>query len=187
MSDLKELHQRALERFGQHVRAIRDDQWHGPTPCTDWDVRVLVNHLVSENRWMPPLLEGKTIADVGTSLDGDLLGDDPKVAWDLSEKEAGEAVAGADLGRIVHVSYGNIPAKSYVNEVMTDLAIHGWDLARAIGADETIDPEIVDLLYDRLKPREEQLKASGMFGPKVEPPPGADKQTQLLAVFGRVA
>jgi uncharacterized protein (TIGR03086 family) len=187
VTDVKEFHRRALERFGQHVRAIRDDQWHDPTPCTEWDVRVLVNHLVYETLWMPPLLEGKTIAEVSDRLDGDLLGSDPKRAWDDAEHQARRAVSGVDLERTVHVSYGNITAKAYVSEVMTDLAIHGWDLARAIGADETMDPEIVDALYARFKPREDRLKATGMFGPRVEPPPGADTQTQLLAVFGRVA
>ena len=68
MKDVKTLHRRALERFGQHVRDVRDDQWHGQTPCTDWDVRVLVNHLVYENLWMPPILEGKRIAGLTSVL-----------------------------------------------------------------------------------------------------------------------
>jgi uncharacterized protein (TIGR03086 family) len=187
MSELKELHRRNLETFGRHVHAVQDGQWHGPTPCTEWDVRVLVNHLVSENLWMPPLLDGQTIAEVGGRLEGDLLGQDPIFSWDASAKEAGAAVEQADLGSTVHVSYGDITAESYVFEVTTDLAIHGWDLARAIGADETIDPETLDLLFDHFKPMEKQLKATGAFGPKVEPPEGADRQTQLLAVFGRVA
>jgi uncharacterized protein (TIGR03086 family) len=187
MADLKELHRRNLDRFGTHVVGAGDDQWNGPTPCTEWDVRMLVNHLVSENLWMPPLLEGLTIADVGGRLDGDLLGDDPRSAWDASAKEAGVAVQAVDLGTTVHVSYGDITAESYIFEVMTDLAIHGWDLARAVGGDETMDPETLDVLFDHFKPREEALKASGAFGPRVDPPPGASKQTQLLAVFGRVA
>src|SRR5437899_5267197 len=75
MPDVKELYRRALERFGRHVHQVRDDQWNGPTPCTEWDVRVLVNHLVSENLWMPPMLDGRKIADVGDRFDGDLLGE----------------------------------------------------------------------------------------------------------------
>jgi uncharacterized protein (TIGR03086 family) len=187
MTDLKEMHRRNLDRFGVHVLAAGDDQWSGPTPCTEWDVRTLVHHLVFENLWMPPLLEGQTIADVGSRLDGDLLGDDPRAAWDASAKEAGTAVEAADLGATVHVSYGDISAEAYIFDVMTDLAIHGWDLARAIGGDERMDPETVDQLFGHFKPREERLKATGAFGPRVDPPPGADKQTQLLAIFGRVA
>src|SRR5207244_3476995 len=56
MTDLKELHRRNLERFGQYVHAVRNDQWQGSTPCAEWDVRALVHHLVSESMWMPPLL-----------------------------------------------------------------------------------------------------------------------------------
>jgi uncharacterized protein (TIGR03086 family) len=91
------------------------------------------------------------------------------------------------LDRSVQLSYGKASAEHYIAEVFSDLTIHGWDLARAIGADEAIDPESVDLLYERYKPIEDGLKATGLFGPKIDPPPGADKQTQLLAVFGRVA
>jgi uncharacterized protein (TIGR03086 family) len=187
MTDVKGLFARALERYGQLVQAIRDDQWHDETPCTEWDVRVLVNHLVSENLWMPPLLEGKTIGDVGDALDGDLLGDDPKATWDRSAEEVGRAVKASPLDRTVHLSYGDVPAEHYISELFSDLTIHGWDLARAIGADEAMDPEAVEILYERYTPIEDGLKATGLFGPKVEPPPGANKQTQLLAVFGREA
>ena len=187
MTELKELHQSALERFGENVRAVKDDQWHDPTPCSDWDVWVLVNHLVSENLWMPPLLGGRTIADVGDSLDGDLLGDDPRATWDRSASEAGGAVQVAPLDATVLLSYGEVSAEHYIREVFADLTIHGWDLARAIGADEGMDPEAVDILFDFFRPLEDRLKRTGMFGPKVVPPPDADKQTQLLAIVGRVA
>jgi len=187
LTELKDLYQQASDRFGEHVAAVGDGQWHAPTPCTDWDVRVLVNHLVSENRWLPPLLAGKTIGDVGSTLDGDLLGDDPKAAWKDSVAETNHAVGEVPLDRTVHLSYGDVPAEHYIFEVTTDLAIHGWDLARAIGADESIPTDLVDALYEHYKPREDRLKASGLFGPKVEPPSGADRRTELLAVFGREA
>ena len=187
MTDLKELLRINMERFGRHVDGISEEQWSGPTPCTEWDVRMLLNHLVYESMWMPPLLEGQTIAEVGNRLDGDLLGDDPRSAWDTAAKEASTAVEAVDLLTSVHVSYGDISAESYIFDVMTDLAIHGWDLARATGADETLDPETVEVLFAYFKPKEKELKASGAFGPMVEPPPGADKQTELLALFGRQA
>ena len=79
--DVREFHRRGLEWFGANVRIIGEDQWRLPTPCTEWDVRALVSHLVYETRWVPPLLEGRTIQEVGDSFEGDLLGDDPKGAW----------------------------------------------------------------------------------------------------------
>jgi uncharacterized protein (TIGR03086 family) len=187
MTDYRELYRRALDRFGEHVHSIRADQWGEATPCTEWDVRALVQHLVYETMWMPPLLNGKTIADVGDALSGDLLGDDPIGAWDRSAKENAEAVDSTLPDSVVHISRGDITAEQYTNEVFTDLVIHGWDLARAIGADETLDAESVDLLYGIFKPMEAGLKASGAYGPQVVPPSGASRQTELLAIFGRVA
>jgi uncharacterized protein (TIGR03086 family) len=188
--EIRDFHRRATEWFGRNVRAVGDEGWHEPTPCTEWDVHDLVNHLVYECRWMPPLLEGKTIADVGEALDGDLLGQDPKGAWEAAAAEASAAVneEGA-LDRIVHLSYADRTGSEYTFEVASDLFIHGWDLARATGADERMDPEIVDFLYGTMQPVMAQLRTAGVdaFGPDVTPPEGADPQTKLLALYGRVA
>jgi uncharacterized protein (TIGR03086 family) len=186
VEDVRELYRRALHRFGGLVHAVGDGQWNLPTPNAEWDVRELVNHLVSENRWIPPLLAGGTVEDVGNSLDGDLLGDDPRGAWDRAAAEAERAVLDTPPGKVVHLAGRDSRASRYVFEVFTDLAIHGWDLARSIGADQSLDPDIVDLLYATYHPLEAALKASGQYGSRVEPPPEASTQTKLLAVFGRV-
>jgi uncharacterized protein (TIGR03086 family) len=187
-SDLQELYRRACERYGEHVHAIRDDQWKSPTPCSEWDVTALVNHLITEVAWVPPLVGGRSVADVGGELSGDLGGDDPGGAWDRYAPASIEAVAepGA-MERTVQLTKRQIPASEYTTEVFVDLLIHGWDLARAIGADETLDPESVELVYQQMKPHEDELNSSGVFGTHVTPPDGADTQTQLLAVFGRTA
>ena len=91
------------------------------------------------------------------------------------------------LQRQVHVSWGEISGEEYATQLFTDHLIHAWDLARAIGADERLDRELVDACYQIAKPREELLKSTGMFGPRIEAPPGADRQTELLALFGRRA
>ena len=84
----RDLYRRASDTFGAHVHRVRPDQWDLPTPCTEWDVRTLVNHVVGENRWAVPLFGGGTIAEVGDRFDGDLLGADPVAAWDESAAEA---------------------------------------------------------------------------------------------------
>jgi uncharacterized protein (TIGR03086 family) len=187
-ADLRPLHERASRRFVEQVRAIAPDQWHLPTPCTGWSVRDLVNHLVYEDLWTPELFSGKTVAEVGDHYEGDLLGNDPRGAWEVAKSKALAAVQqpGA-LQRQVHVSWGQISGEEYAWQLFNDHLIHAWDLARAISADERLDPELVEASYQIAKPREDELKRSGVFGPKIEPPPGADRQTQLLAVFGRRA
>jgi uncharacterized protein (TIGR03086 family) len=188
MTDLVALHQRGVEEFGARVRAIGADQWRLPTPCAEWDVRALVNHLVGENLWVPPLLEGKTMEEVGDRFEGDLLGDDPKAAWEESAAGATAAVRQEGvLTRTVHVSFGDISGEEYVSQLTDDLVIHAWDLARATGSDERLDTELVEFVFAHLAPQVEQARAAGVFGPRVDPPPGVNRQTELLAMTGRRA
>ena len=187
-ADQADLHRRAVEEFGARVKAVGDDQWELTTPCSDWNVRQLVNHLVYENRWTVPLMNGRSIADVGVRYEGDLLGDRPKQAWDESSAEAVQAV-GADgaIDRIVDLSSGPTPAREYVSQLFADHLIHAWDLARAIGADDRLDPGLVDACAAWFASMEDLYRSIGAVGPRAETPPGADAQTVLLAAFGRIA
>jgi len=184
----KEMYIGALEHFGSLVHQVPGDAWTAPTPCTEWDVRALVHHLVSEIAWTVPLLGGRSVTDVGDSLSGDLLGEDPVASWDAAAAGALAAVnTDGALELVIHLTRRDITGADYVFEVFNDLAIHGWDLARAIGADETIDPAYVAVIDERISPVIADLKASGQYGDEVIPPDGADAQTRLLAMFGRVA
>jgi uncharacterized protein (TIGR03086 family) len=188
VTDVVGLYRKASDLFGEKVMSIKDDQWGDQTPCTEWDVRALVHHLVSENAWISPLLEGKAIHEVEDSLSGDLLGDDPKAAWSTAVEQSQAAVdQDGALDRTVHISRGDVPGGEYVFEVVADLAIHGWDLARAIGADETIDPSLMDAVYPYYESLISLMKSTGAYGPVIEPPGGADRQTTLLAMLGREA
>ena len=183
-----DLYARAVDEFDARMQQVKEDQWTDPTPCTDWNVHDLVNHIVNEARWVKPLLEGKTIAEVGNSLDGDLLGDAPQEAWINAREEELEAVRGlGSLDQEVHVSWGEIPASEYLTQVLMDHAIHAWDLARAIGADERLDDEVVRFCYEAAKPMEQMLRGSGAYGTDVDVPDDADTQTKLLALVGRKA
>ncbi len=177
---------RAVQLFGQTVHAVGDDQWGNPTPCAEWDVRALVNHLVYEASWVAPLLAGMTIAQVGDRFDGDLLGDDPRAAWDRAAADAIEAASAHDADARVTVSSGEIPASQYLGQVFTDAVIHRWDLARGIGADDTIDPAYATAIYRQMKPMEDQMRSWGTYGDPIEAQEDADMQTRLLALFGRV-
>jgi uncharacterized protein (TIGR03086 family) len=186
MTDLRALFERSVDEFGRRVRAVADDQWDVATPDEGWTVRDLVQHLASEELWAPPLLAGSTIEDVGDRFEGDLLGDEPKAAWEAAARAAVDAArADAPLSRTVHVSFGDISAEEYLTQLTGDHTIHAWDLARAIGADETLDPELVELAYGNVAPHIDQLRAAGIFGPAVAAPEGASRQVQLLALTGR--
>jgi|GEM_PF-170950 len=186
MADVIGLYRRAVDEFGARVRAVSADQWSAPTPAAEWDVRALVNHVLSENQWVPPLLEGLTIAEVGDRFEGDQLGDDPFSAWTDVVVAALAACKADDVPlRVVHVSFGDITGEDYLAQVTTDHVVHTWDLARATGGDEHLDPELVDFALGYLEPQADDWRAAGAFGPAVRVPPGADRQTELLALTGR--
>ena len=184
--DVNDLHARALAEFGRRVHAVRTDQWGCPTPCKDWEVRNLVNHLVAEQLWVPPLLAGKRIADLGAGFaTGDVLGADPIAAWDAAAAAATAAFAepGA-MSRTVHLSYADRPAEEYAREMIFDLVVHSWDLARGISVDDTVDPDLVEAVYGHIEP-DADFSSSGLFDPPVPVPADADEQTRLIALTGR--
>ncbi|WJV45266.1 TIGR03086 family metal-binding protein [Streptomyces flavofungini] len=186
-TSLPRRHGRALDLFTDRVHAVRADQWDAPTPCAEWTVRDLVGHLVVEQLWVPPLVrDGATLASVGDSFDGDVLGPDPVASWDTAADAARTAFGerGA-LDRTVHLSYGPTPAADYCAQMVTDLVVHAWDLSRAIGADERLPDDLVAAAANEVAPYAGELSKSGLFAPAVQPPPGADAQTALLNLLGR--
>lgn len=185
---LATLHDRAVRSFADKVQGLQPDDWGRPTPCTDWDVRALVNHIAVEELWTPPLLAGRTIAEVGDAFDGDQLGESPKQAQAAAAEAATAAVAepGA-LDRTVHLSYGDERASEYVWQLTADHLVHAWDLARAVGGDERLDPDLVAAVAAWFDEREETYRAAGLIGARPQVEGDADAQTRLLAAFGREA
>ena len=182
--DVEELHRRTVEIWAERLRAVEADTWDRPTPCTDWSVRDLVNHVVGEDAWTVPLMNGRTIEDVGDSLDGDLLGDDPIGTGTRSAAEAVTSVAERlPAGEPVHLSYGEESGEEYVRQLAADHLVHAWDLAAATGGDRSLDPELVGEVATWFAEREQMYRDGGAIGPRVDA--SGDPQTELLAASGR--
>ena len=183
-----DVYRRAVEEFGRRVETVGGDQWTNATPCTEWDVHALVNHVVNEDKWIAPLLAGETIEQVGTRFDGDLLGEDPQGAWKETKAAALDAVAESGaMGREVSLSRGPTPAEDYVKEVAADNVIHTWDLAKGTNGDTTLDPDLVAFAYEFFKEQVEMWRSFGAIGEEVQVPMDADRQTKLLGLLGRRA
>jgi uncharacterized protein (TIGR03086 family) len=189
--DLIEVHGHCGQRFAVLVAGVGPEQWHDTTPCSEWDVRTLVHHLLYEQRWVPSLFEGLTIAQVGDRFEGDLMGGDAS-AWpgllasSIEDAHAAVAQAGA-LGRTVHLSFGDVSGQEYVMQLTADLAIHAWDLARATGQDDTLDAGAVALLLPWTEANADLIAASGMFGSRIDVGPDAPDDVRLLGLLGRRA
>ena len=188
MTELNALFRRAADGFGRQVHSIAPGQWSAPTACTEWDVRTLVNHVAVEQLWVAPLVDGATVSDIGNSLDGDRLGDDPVAAWDAAVKASSAAFgARGALDGSVSLSRGPMPTADYCWEMTTDALVHSWDLARGIGSDDSLDGELVAAVYQHVLPHVQQWQESGMFAPPVAVPDDASLQAKLLGVLGRRA
>ena len=183
---LIDVYRDSVRTFGARVAAVGPDQWSRPTPCAEWDVRALVNHVVYEQRWSVPLFAGATIEEVGDRFEGDVLGADPVLSATEAAEDATAAVSeGGALERTVHLSFGDTPAVEYVHQLLADHLIHGWDLAVAIGADATIDPDGLAECAKWFDDREEIYRTSGATGPRVEVGPDASDTDRLVGRFGR--
>ena len=85
----------------------------------------------------------------------------------------------------VQLSYDTVEVIDYLKEQVSDVIVHTWDLARATGADETLDDELVEAAWTILEPQKETLQASGLYSFPVPVDENAPLQTKLLALTGR--
>lgn len=174
-----------IDAFGEKVTAIPSDAWDAPTPCTDWSVRDLVNHVTGEHLWAPHLLDGETIAQVGDRYDGDVLGDSPLDGWGQAAKHSRAVWLTTSPDTVVHLSFGDVPALEYGQQILSDLVIHGWDLARGAGLNETLEAAAAvatSLAY--LEPNAKLWQEAGIFAAPVEIG-SDDAASRLLALSGR--
>jgi uncharacterized protein (TIGR03086 family) len=180
-----DLYARCDAAFTARLAAV-DGRWDAPTVLPGWDVRALVHHIVLEERWAPPLFAGLTIAEVGDMLDGDQLTPDPLTA---ARDASGAALAAVRqdgvLDKTVHLSFGDLPGAEYARQLAADHLVHAWDLARALGVDDRLDPDALHAVLEWFGDTEEAYRAAGVIGPRVPLPDGADEQAQLLSRFGR--
>lgn len=184
--DLGTLYRRTVDTWTDRVKAIGPDQWDRPTPCREWSVRDLANHVAGEDLWTTPLLRGSTIGEVGDRFDGDVLGEDAQGSALRAADEATDSVA-ATLPQhgIVHLSYGDESMDEYVLQLAADHLVHSWDMAAAIGCDPRLDPELVAEVSAWFASREELYRSAGMIAPRIALT--GDPQHDLLAQFGRDA
>lgn len=185
MSSVRERWGRAADGFSSRVDGVPAGGWDAPTPCAGWVARDIVVHLVE---WVPPLLD----AGAGVRIDGLASpSDDPAGAWHGLRRAIDDVLAdpGVSERRFDHPQAGSHPLDEAVEMfVLGDVVVHTWDLARATGQDEHLDPELVHgqlLGMETLDPG--MLEASGHYGPRVPVPDDADEQTRLLALTGRRA
>jgi uncharacterized protein (TIGR03086 family) len=184
----------AAERaLGSVVELIDGDQW-GRVVLDSWTrkpgstLREVINYHAYDDAWVPDVLAGKTMEQVGHSHDGDLLGVDPKASFAAIAAAATAAVrAFDDLDKTVHLSYGDYAAREYLRHITYFRGLRAYDLARFIGADASLPDDLVRGLWSEIAPVAEEWRQLGVFGPAVPVAADAPLQDRLLGLVGRLA
>lgn len=131
--------------FERRLRAVRPEQWAWPTPCGEWDVRLLVNHNVRGNLNYAALARGGTAAEFARLRSVDALGDDPAGAFERSVRECADAYTTPGvLEGVLDFPLGPAAGKQALAVRTADAVVHTWDLARALRTDEALDPALVE-------------------------------------------
>lgn len=181
MESRSDRYRKVAGAFSRRVQGVPPDAWDNSAPCEGWLARDVVRHLVE---WMPGLffstagLEPPAIPSVD---------DDPAGAW-LALDAALQAAL--DDPMVAATEFDSRAGRHTVEAAIDifgtpDILVHTWDLARATGLDETLDPDEVHNLLVGMEPMDAVLRDSGHFGPRVDVPPDADEQTRLIAFTGR--
>lgn len=180
MGEIAERYRRRADAFERKVAAVRTDQWGNQSPCARWTARDVVEHVVS--------LHGAMLGPVARKLEP---ADDPLTAF----QEARAAIEDVLDDPVAALTETGAPAapmttERQIDEVISDdLVLHGWDLARATGQDELMDPLDVERLWATAHaiPRErtEAGAVGEVYGPEVPVPADAPLQDRLLGLLGR--
>jgi uncharacterized protein (TIGR03086 family) len=182
MEPVAQRYRRLSRRMTERIAAIPEEAWTSPTPCEEWTVRELVAHVV-EVHGMFQKLVGRSLVD-HPEVDADPMG-----AWtavrDQMQADLDDPVRVNEEydGRLGRSTFG----ASVDGFVCFDLVVHGWDLARATGQDETIDPEEIEPLQAMVDSMGPMMLENGVIKRQLEPAPDASPQERLLAGLGRQA
>jgi uncharacterized protein (TIGR03086 family) len=187
MTDQIALVERAMNLSGDVVAAVKPDQLDDPTPCTEWKVRDLLNHMVGVTQLFATAATGERSSVNPFGAPDDVIGDDPQAAFDSARAELLTAWRKRGVDGNVPLLQGEAPASVALTICITDQVQHGWDLARATGQDFEADDELLEVAEEftqqNMKP--EHRGPDKPFGVVVDPPAGASRTDRLAAFLGR--
>jgi uncharacterized protein (TIGR03086 family) len=180
MSEVSERYATIAGGFTDRLLNVRPDFWLRPSPCTDWEARDIVVHVINTHGRVLSALDGSEPAVVASD-------DDLPARWSSATEALFAALTDdARASKSVSGAFGEQPFEALVGRLLcADTLVHTWDLARATGQPERLDPAAVSKAMEFLAPLDESIRRPGGFAPKIEPATDADEQTRLLNFCGR--
>lgn len=184
--DLLDLDRRALDVTGAFVRKTAADQLGLPTPCSDWDVRALLDHVVGGN-------DLYATAAAGTAVDWDernrrRTGDDVVADYERSAAQVTAAFAAADPATELSFPFGVLPVEHAVAVHFVDVLVHGWDLAVAIGQDPALPDDLSEAALAIVGTYPPDVWGTpAFFAERIEAAPDDPPYVRLVKLVGRAA
>jgi uncharacterized protein (TIGR03086 family) len=181
----------ARSEFESRLATVGTEQWNNPTPCSEWNVHQLVNHMLVGNRMTTQIQAGASHEEILAGFEDDLVaeaGDNLEGAFAAlaDAVHAGFAADGGLDGTVNHLM-GEIPSTMFVGFRVCDYALHAWDLARGLGTDDRLDPTMIEWLWDDCQAMKDSVADTGMFGEGASGTVADDAPLQIryLDTFGR--
>jgi uncharacterized protein (TIGR03086 family) len=183
MDDPRDLYRKAGEMAGAIMEKIDSEQLFLPTPCPEWNVSALINHIVNSNL----RLAGRLTGGYSPEPDVDVLSDYPSSDFYMTFNEL-TSLFDQDgfLQRAVPTPFGDGSGAQLIAMLVTELTTHSWDLATATGQPADLDPELVTFASAMLRAESGPRQSGGPFGPAQPVSPQASPSDQLAALAGRV-
>ncbi len=186
MSEQLRMYTRALYGFDHVARLAPADAWDRPTPCEGWTARHVIGHVIAIQRYIESRVRGVEPPMDPMTEPQRHAGDDPYAAWAAARDAVLEAVDHPHvLDRVVASFSGQRRVDDLIGFNVGDTTVHSWDLARALGVDDRLDPALVDRALQLIVPIADGMRRPKVFGAAVEAAEDADAQTRLLALTGR--
>ncbi|GAB3716275.1 maleylpyruvate isomerase family mycothiol-dependent enzyme [Amycolatopsis oliviviridis] len=187
MNAIADRYRARADAFEGKVAAVEAGRWENRSPCEEWSARDVVGHIVD--------MHGAMLRPVGRALGpAPSIEEDPLGAFRAARADVEAILTDPVLAATEHETpAGKMTAEQHIDQVVSaDMVVHGWDLARATGQDDTIDPEEVARMWPGAQAIPDQMRIPGafgpgivVFGPEVKVPESAPLQDRLLGLLGR--
>jgi uncharacterized protein (TIGR03086 family) len=180
--------QQACASTERIVENVTPDHYDRATPCSEWNVRALLNHLLSVLVLGEALFtDSQPAADVGPGMvpDADLIGDDLLKSYRVGVERLLAAATGDAITRTHATPLGDMSGPVLAGSIALDVAVHGWDLATATGQDPTLDPDLADRVLGFARQAITDETRAPRIGPELPVAGDAPATDRLVAYLGR--
>lgn len=189
--DILDNYRRSQDAFDAVLSVVPTDLWSNASACKHWSLRDVAGHVTWSLEVLRHHLAGHDyITDAGppgSTNPGALAGDDPLATWRAARSTTAHAIVEETLLEPAPAWFVDRRPQStladFVELSTLDTLVHAWDIGSAVGIDVRMEPDLAARSFSLA--RLIVIRSPTTFGPKLTPPPGADKQARLLSFLGR--